>query len=135
MVTLNYQEPTVVVDPDVDLSSQLITMGAIHTIKNVGFFPTCSTNGVTEEFSSFSFFSFPVYSMAQASKAIIPKDVGGPFGSRIGVSVSGSLGWALRVGAYVTGRVSSSDWLRYSIVVMNCKFQFNPSSVPGKRRC
>ena len=64
---------------------------------------------------------FLVYSMAQASKAIIPKDPGGPFGTRIGVSVGGSLNWALRVGAYVTGRVSSSDWLRYSIVVMNCK--------------
>lgn len=64
---------------------------------------------------------FPVvYSMAQASKAIIPKDAGGPFGQRIGVSVGGSLSWALRVGAYVTGRVSSTDWLRYSIVVMNC---------------
>ena len=32
------QEPTVVVDLDADLSSQLITIGAIHTIKNVGFF-------------------------------------------------------------------------------------------------
>ena len=61
-----------------------------------------------------------VYSMAQASKAIIPKDAGGPFGQRIGVSVGGSVGWALRVGAYVTGRSSSSDWSRYSIVVMNC---------------
>ena len=59
--------------------------------------------------------------MAQASKAIIPKDVGGPFGQRIGVTVAGPLSWALRVGAYVTKRVSSSDWSRYSIVVMNCK--------------
>ena len=58
--------------------------------------------------------------MAQASKAIIPKDAGGPFGQIIGVSVGGSVGWALRVGAYVTGRSSSSDWSRYSIVVMNC---------------
>ncbi|EGN97618.1 glycoside hydrolase family 30 protein [Serpula lacrymans var. lacrymans S7.3] len=59
------------------------------------------------------------YSMAQASKAIIPKDVGGPFGQRIGVSVSGSLSWSLIVGAYVTGRVSSTDWNRYAIVVLN----------------
>lgn len=58
--------------------------------------------------------------MAQASKAIIPKDAGGPYGQRIGVSVGGSLNWALRVGAYVTHRVSSTDWLRYSLVVMNC---------------
>jgi hypothetical protein len=59
--------------------------------------------------------------MALASKAIIPKDVGGPWGSRIGVSVGGSLNWALVVGAYVTLRVSPTDWLRYSIVVLNCK--------------
>lgn len=59
--------------------------------------------------------------MAQASKAIIPKDEGGPFGQRIGVSVSGSIAWALRVGAYVTNRASSSDPPRYSIVVMNCE--------------
>lgn len=60
-----------------------------------------------------------VYAMAQSAKAIVPKDVNGPFGQRIGVSVGGSLSWALRVGAYVTHRVSSSDWLRYSIVVLN----------------
>ncbi|KAG1816364.1 glycoside hydrolase family 30 protein [Suillus subaureus] len=59
------------------------------------------------------------YSMAQASKAILPRDVGGPWGRRIGVSVGGSLDWALVVGAYKTGRVSSSDWNRYSIVVLN----------------
>ncbi|OAX37370.1 glycoside hydrolase family 30 protein [Rhizopogon vinicolor AM-OR11-026] len=59
------------------------------------------------------------YSMAQASKAILPRDVGGPWGQRIGVSVGGSLDWALVVGAYKTGRVSSSDWNRYSIVVLN----------------
>ncbi|KAF8964806.1 glycoside hydrolase [Flammula alnicola] len=64
-------------------------------------------------------FNQEFYSMAQASKAIIPKDAGGPYGQRIGVTVGGSLSWALRVGAYVTGRVSSSDWLRYSIVVLN----------------
>jgi hypothetical protein len=61
--------------------------------------------------------------MAQASKAVIPKDNGGPFGQRIGVSVGGSLSWALRVSAFVTGRVSSSDWDRYSIVVLNCKWK------------
>lgn len=57
--------------------------------------------------------------MAHASRAIIPKDSGGPFGQRIGVSVAGSLDWGLRVGAYVTGRVSSTDWNRYSLVVLN----------------
>ncbi|KAJ7435971.1 glycoside hydrolase family 30 protein [Mycena galericulata] len=59
------------------------------------------------------------YSMAQASKAIIPKDAGGPWGQRIGVAVDGSLGWALRVGAYTTKRLSSTDWNRYALVVMN----------------
>ncbi|KAJ7260891.1 glycoside hydrolase [Mycena haematopus] len=59
------------------------------------------------------------YSMAQASKAIIPKDVGGAFGQRIGVTVGGELSWALIVGAYVTTRVNPSDWWRYSLVVLN----------------
>ena len=57
--------------------------------------------------------------MAQASKAIFPKDVNGPWGKRIGVTLGGSMNWALRVGAYATGRVTPSDWLRYSIVVLN----------------
>lgn len=60
--------------------------------------------------------------MAHASRAIIPKDPGGPFGRRIGVSVGGDEGWALRVGAYVTERVGASEWLRYSLVVLNCEF-------------
>jgi len=59
------------------------------------------------------------YAMAQASKAILPRDIGGPWGQRIGVSVGGSLASALVVGAYTTGRVLSSDWNRYSIVVLN----------------
>ncbi|KAJ7215366.1 glycoside hydrolase superfamily [Mycena pura] len=59
------------------------------------------------------------YAMAQASKAIIPKDAGGPWGRRIGVSVQGSLAWALRVAAYSTKRISSTDFNRYSIVVLN----------------
>ena len=65
-----------------------------------------------------------VYSMAQASKAIIPKDAGGPFGQRLGVSVGGSLGWGLRVGAYVTHRTSASDWSRYALVVLNCELAY-----------
>ncbi|KAJ8580232.1 glycoside hydrolase family 30 protein, partial [Rhizopogon salebrosus TDB-379] len=59
------------------------------------------------------------YAMAQASKAILPRDVGGPWGQRIGVSVGDVLDGALVVGAYKTGRVSSSNWNRYSIVVLN----------------
>ena len=57
--------------------------------------------------------------MGQASKAILPRDAGGPWGKRIKVSVGGTLDWGLRVGAYVTGRVNSGDWLRYSLVVLN----------------
>jgi hypothetical protein len=48
--------------------------------------------------------------MAHAQKAVLPKDVGGPRGKRLGVSVGGNMGWGLRVGAYVTGRASSTDW-------------------------
>ncbi|KAJ3835095.1 glucan endo-1,6-beta-glucosidase [Lentinula raphanica] len=76
------------------------------------------------------------YSMAQASKGIIPKDVGGPFGQRIGVTIGGNLASALTVGAYVTGRVNPSDWLRYSIVVLNendgvsTGGSWNPVAVP-----
>ncbi|KAF8736272.1 hypothetical protein AX14_000583 [Amanita brunnescens Koide BX004] len=60
-------------------------------------------------------FNQEFWSMAQASKAIIPKDSGGPFGQRIGVTVAGSL----FVGAYVINRVSSTDWKQYSLVVLN----------------
>lgn len=57
--------------------------------------------------------------MAQASIAVTPKDSGGPWGQRIGVTVNGDLSWALRVGAYQTERLSSTDWNKYSIVVLN----------------
>jgi hypothetical protein len=60
--------------------------------------------------------------MAQASKAIIPKDSGGPFGQRIGVTVGGSLNKALFVGAYVINRVNTTDWKQYSLVVLNREF-------------
>ncbi|KAF8335211.1 glycoside hydrolase family 30 protein [Amanita rubescens] len=59
------------------------------------------------------------WSMAQASKAITPKDPDGPFGQRIGVTVGGSLSWALNVGAYVVNRVNPESWKQYSIVVLN----------------
>jgi hypothetical protein len=60
-----------------------------------------------------------VYAMAQASRAITPKDPGGPWGQRIGVNVAGGNAWALRVTAFVTKRNNPSDWWRYSIVVLN----------------
>lgn len=60
-----------------------------------------------------------VYSIAQAQKAINPKDVDGPFGQRIASTVSGDLDWALLATAYVTNRNSASDWPRYSLVVLN----------------
>ncbi|KAJ3488425.1 hypothetical protein NLI96_g2859 [Meripilus lineatus] len=73
------------------------------------------------------------YAIAQASKAVLPRDQGGPFGTRIGVSIGGSMNWALRVNAFVTGRTNPSDWLRYSLVVLNwadnTNGQWNPQPV------
>jgi hypothetical protein len=58
--------------------------------------------------------------MAQAARATVPRDQPtGPWGKRIGVSVSGTMNWALVVGAYVTERANPSDWKRYSLVVLN----------------
>ncbi|KAI0369366.1 glycoside hydrolase [Pilatotrama ljubarskyi] len=59
------------------------------------------------------------YAMAQASKAVLPRDRNGPFGQRISVSVGGNLSGLLLASGFVTGRVSSSDWRRYSLVIMN----------------
>ncbi|KAF9514583.1 glycoside hydrolase family 30 protein [Hydnum rufescens UP504] len=71
--------------------------------------------------------------MAQANKAILPKDPGGPWGQRIGVSVGGSLDWALVVSAFKTARLNSADWNRYSMVVLNwddsSSTSWNPQSV------
>ncbi|KJA27047.1 glycoside hydrolase family 30 protein [Hypholoma sublateritium FD-334 SS-4] len=84
---------------------------------------SCGGNGcramVTVNSDGTYSFNQEFYAMAQASKAVIPKDPGGPYGQRIGVSVGGSMSWALRVSAFVTERKSSKDWLRYSIVVLN----------------
>jgi hypothetical protein len=75
--------------------------------------------------------------MAQASKAILPRDVGGPWGKRIKVAVGGELSWALRVNAFVTGRTNSSDWLRYSLVALNCKLttQYRMLRLYGANKC
>lgn len=70
------------------------------------------------------------YSAAQASKAILPKDSGGPFGQRIEVTVNGDLNWGLIVSGFVTNRVNSSDWPRYSLVVLNWDDQPNGSWDP-----
>ena len=51
------------------------------------------------------------------SKGTIPKDKGGPSAQRICASVGGNSN--LVVSAFVTKRVSSSDWWRYSLVVLN----------------
>ncbi|KZV72582.1 glycoside hydrolase family 30 protein [Peniophora sp. CONT] len=73
------------------------------------------------------------YNLAQAARAVNPKDVGGPYGQRIEVTLGGSMSWALRVTAFVTERISSSDWNRYSIVVLNwddsSSTTFNPVDV------
>jgi hypothetical protein len=65
-----------------------------------------------------------VYAMAQLSKAVIPRDDGGPFGQRIGLSVGGGKGWALRAVAFRTGRSSSAEWIKYTIAVLNCAWIF-----------
>ncbi|KAG8955840.1 hypothetical protein FRC04_006286 [Tulasnella sp. 424] len=70
------------------------------------------------------------YALAQGSRAILPKDAGGPWGQRIASSVSGNLSWALRVNAFVTKRTASSDWPRYSIVVLNWNDNTNGSWNP-----
>ncbi|CAA7270553.1 unnamed protein product [Cyclocybe aegerita] len=94
--------------------------------------PGCRALVTVNSDGSYSF-NQEFYSMAQASKGTIPKDAGGPFAQRIGVSVGGSLGWALRVSAFVTGRANSADWLRYSIVVLNwydnASSSWNPTPV------
>ncbi|KAF8517702.1 glycoside hydrolase superfamily [Hysterangium stoloniferum] len=73
------------------------------------------------------------YVMAQTSRAVLPKDPGGPFAQRIGVTVGGSHNWALRVGAYSTRRAKSTDPKRWTIVVLNWNDQSNgkwkPTSV------
>jgi hypothetical protein len=77
--------------------------------------------------------------MAQASRAITPKDPGGPWGQRIGVNVAGSDAWTLRVTAFVTKRNNPSDWWRYSITVMNwyvsatLTVDAKKPTVPGRR--
>ncbi|OSX61843.1 glycoside hydrolase family 30 protein [Postia placenta MAD-698-R-SB12] len=65
------------------------------------------TYGLNQEF----------YAIAQASKAILPKDKGGPLGRHIKVDVGGNQN--LVVSFFVTERTSSSDWNRYSLVVLN----------------
>ncbi|KAF9650955.1 glycoside hydrolase [Thelephora ganbajun] len=65
------------------------------------------------------------YTMAQASRAITPRDPGGPWGQRIGVSVVGGDAWAPRVTAFVTKRNNPLDWWRYSIVVLNWRDNAN----------
>ncbi|KAI0766447.1 glycoside hydrolase [Trametes elegans] len=59
------------------------------------------------------------YVMGQASKAVLPRDTNGAFGQRVGVSIDGGSAGDLVATAFVTGRTNSSDWRRYSLVVLN----------------
>ncbi|KAI0670922.1 glycoside hydrolase [Trametes maxima] len=59
------------------------------------------------------------YVMAQASKAVLPRDKNGPFGQRVAVDVGGSLSGLLLASAFKTGRTNASDYRRYSLVVLN----------------
>jgi len=72
------------------------------------------------------------YSLAQASRAVVPKDSGGPWGTRIGSTVNGNLNYELVVGAYKTERsaAANTDWNRYSLVVMNWDDQSGAEAVP-----
>ena len=73
------------------------------------------------------------YLLAHSQRAVVPRDPGGPNGKRIKVTVGGDLNWTLRVQAYATGRVSSTEWQRYTIVVLNWydfpNGQWNPTPV------
>lgn len=75
----------------------------------------------TSWYSKFELTCLLVYSLAHMSKAVLPKDPGGPFGHRIGVTVGGEYSWGLRVVAFETGRASLLHEPRYSLVVLNCK--------------
>ncbi|KAF7322464.1 Glycoside hydrolase [Mycena chlorophos] len=64
-------------------------------------------------------FNAEFWPIAHAGKAIAPRDAGGPFGQRIGVSLAGTYYWSLKVSAYVTPRLSPTDLTRYTLVVLN----------------
>lgn len=93
-------------------------MEVTSSIRNVGipFFPTFERN-----FFFLIVVFVLVYSLAQVSKAAIPEDAGGPFGQRLGISLSGPQSSALLVTAFVTPRASPSHPARYSLVVLNCE--------------
>ena len=77
---------------------------------------------VSTSLGSFGLHLTPIpldYLLAHSQRAVVPRDPGGPHGKRIKVTLGGSLSWTLRVQAYATGRVSSTDWQRYTIVVLN----------------
>lgn len=117
LVSLNYLERQAAVDQGVDLSLRSIQTGPTWCIKNVSAYRSHRSPNLP--------LPLAVYAIAQAGKAILPRDVGGPWGKRVKVSLGGKLGTtALTVGAYVTGRVKSTDWLRYSLVVLNCEQRF-----------
>lgn len=59
------------------------------------------------------------YVLAHSSRIVIPRERGGGFASRIGVSVTGNLASTLSVQAYRTPRANARDWLKYGIVVLN----------------
>ncbi|KAG9037046.1 hypothetical protein FRB95_006899 [Tulasnella sp. JGI-2019a] len=75
------------------------------------------------------------YSLAQGSRAILPKDAGGPWGQRISTTVTGSQAGQLVVTGYVTKRKVATDWPRYSLVVLNWNdggtAGWNPQPVPA----
>ncbi|KAK2462621.1 hypothetical protein APHAL10511_005354 [Amanita phalloides] len=61
-------------------------------------------------------FTQDFYAMAHTSKAIIPKSSGGPFGQRIGISITSS---SLIASAYVVRGSKATDPKQYTLVVLN----------------
>ncbi|KAJ7753420.1 glycoside hydrolase family 30 protein [Mycena maculata] len=60
------------------------------------------------------------YNIAQAARAVIPRDVGGPFGKLIRSTVApGNRTSNLHVNAFATGRAKAGDPTRYSLHVLN----------------
>ncbi|KAK2460053.1 hypothetical protein APHAL10511_007930 [Amanita phalloides] len=84
-----------------------------HRTKN-----TCRPVVAVSKDGSYSF-TQDFYVMAHTSKAIIPKDPGGPFGQRIGVTIKGSPSITVIASAYVVRGRKSTEPKQYTLVVLN----------------
>ncbi|KAK2460052.1 hypothetical protein APHAL10511_007929 [Amanita phalloides] len=64
-------------------------------------------------------FTQDFYAMAHTSKAIIPKDPGGPFGQRIGITIKGSSNITVVASAFVVRGRNSTGPKQYTLIVLN----------------